>query len=400
MDFLKALSMRVLRPAEAYTRLAQGPGEKVTPGGLPAPADAAQWPGAPLPLDVVAPACQVAVLRWDGGGGITQVLCDELAALGYDPRPVSGSAGIPPDTDVVFSFGPYGQILPALTRLARLDPVERPVYVHWNTEGLPDPRIPWSLLSSIGRWRSWLGRAAAEPRHPMRYLTGFPPLSWANMRMQRYRFLGDYLYAHRHGWIDVFADTSAVYAQIRTQHGMPTLYAPWGATPRWYADLRLERDIDVLWMGKRATRRRNRLLDRVCRELEARDVRMYIADAVQNPFLFEEERTQYLNRAKITLNLTRTWYDDNFSRFAMVAPNRSLFVSEPLLPHCPQLEPGVHYVSAPVEELVDVILYYLAHEEERMEIVENAYRAVTVAAPLRKTIETMMNAARSARRAD
>jgi hypothetical protein len=349
---------------------------------------------------LVAPACQVAVLQWQDGGGITQVLCDELAALGHHSVRVDGSAYIPSAIDVVFSFGPYGHILPTLTQLARLPPEERPVYVHWNTEGLPDPRIPWSLLSLIGRWRSWLGRTAAQASHPVRYLTTFPPLSWAHARMQRYRYLGDYLYAHRRGWIDVFADTSAVYTRIRARHGMPTLYAPWGGTPRWYEDLALERDIDVLWMGKRATQRRDRLLNRLRRELEARNVRMYVADGVENPFLYQGERTRYLNRAKITLNLTRTWYDDNFSRMAMAAPNRSLFVSEPLLPHCPQLEPGVHYVSAPVAELADVILYYLNHDQERERIAKNAYRAMTVDVSLRRTVESIMDAARSVRRAN
>jgi len=152
-------------------------------------------------------------------------------------------------------------------------------------------------------------------------------------------------------------------------------------------------------MGKRATRRRDRLLNRVCRELGKRNVRVHVADGVQNPFIFGQERTRYLNRAKITLNLTRTWYDDNFSRLAMAAPNRSLFVSEPLLPHCPQYKPGVHYVSTPVEELPRVILYYLAHEEERLQIVENAYQATTAVAPLRRTVESIMDAAHSVRRA-
>jgi hypothetical protein len=65
-----------------------------------------------------------------------------------------------------------------------------------------------------------------------------------------------------------------------------------------------------------------------------------MADNEENPFIFGETRTAFLNRAKITLNITRTWYDDNFSRFAYAVPNRSLVVSEPLLPHCPEYEAG------------------------------------------------------------
>ena len=83
--------------------------------------------------------------------------------------------------------------------------------------------------------------------------------------MHRFRYLGDYYYAYRKGWIDVLADSSALFARIRSKHGLPTLFAPWGVTPRWYADLNLERDIDVLWMGTWGTRRRRRILDQIAR---------------------------------------------------------------------------------------------------------------------------------------
>lgn len=152
---------------------------------------------------------------------------------------------------------------------------------------------------------------------------------------------------------------SEVYAQLHTRHGLPTIFAPWGSTPEDYADLGLERDIDVLGMGKRATKRRSKHLDRIRGAFADCGVHMHVADNEENPFIFAEERMRFLNRAKITLNLTRTWYDDNFSRFSMAAPNRCLIVSEPLLSHCPSYQPGIHYVAAPIERLAETILYYL-----------------------------------------
>jgi hypothetical protein len=155
----------------------------------------------------------------------------------------------------------------------------------------------------------------------------------------------------------------------------------------------LERDIDVLWMGTRGTKRRSKLLDRVRSELEANGVRMYLADGKENPFIFGDERIHYLNRSKITLNITRTWYDDNFSRIALAAPNRSLIVSEPVLPHCPSFIAGTHYVAAPVDSLAETTLYYLQHEEERVSIVESAYQLVMTKLLFRESIKSIMDAA-------
>src|SRR5262249_26869 len=158
-----------------------------------------------------------------------------------------------------------------------------------------------------------------------------------------------YHYAYKQGWLSLLVDQSRIYAALRSAHGLPTLAVPWGAIPgrEWSADLGLERDIDVLWIGARASRRRGTLLDQVRTDLRQRGIEMYVADNEAHPFIFGEERTRMLNRAKVTLNLTRTWYDDNFLRFSIVLPNRSLLVSEPLLAHCDEYVDGTHYVTAP-----------------------------------------------------
>jgi len=93
------------------------------------------------------------------------------------------------------------------------------------------------------------------------------------------------------------------------------------------------------------------------------------------------------------LNLTRTWYDDNFSRFAYATANRSLVVSEPLLPHCSDYEAGVHYVSAPINKLAQSIVYYLVHDDEHQAIVENAYQLVTTKLSFRNSISGLIDAA-------
>jgi hypothetical protein len=334
----------------------------------------------------------VAIPCWNERDGITEVISDELNALGYQPVQFQIGSPIPEKAEVVFSFGPYGKFLTIPRQLAKLPPAQKPIFVHWNTEGIPDPRIPWKLMSSVSGWRSWLGRIQ-DSRNGSARIRGTERLfSLIESRMSRFRYLGDYYYALRRGWLDIFADTSEIYAEIHRQHGLPTIVAHWGATPRWYKDLGLERDIDVLWMGTRGTKRRSLLLDRVRSELETYGVRIHLADGKENPFIFGDERIYYLNRSKITLNITRTWYDDNFSRIALAAPNRSLIVSEPVLPHCPSFIAGTHYVSVPVDSLAQTILFYLDHEEERLRIVDNAYYLVTTKLVFRESIKSIMDA--------
>ena len=334
----------------------------------------------------------VAIPHGNERDGIAEVISDELDALGYQPVHFQIGSLIPEKAEVVFSFGPYGKFLTIPRQLAKMHPDQKPIFVHWNTEGIPDPRIPWKIMSSIAGWRSWLGRVQASRNGSARIPGTERLFSLNESRMLRFRYLGDYYYAHRRGWLDIFADTSEIYADIHRRHGLPTIVAHWGATHQWYKDLGLTRDIDVLWMGTRGTKRRSTILDRVRRELEAKGVRMHVADGKENPFIFGDERIYYLNRSKITLNITRTWYDDNFSRIALATPNRSLIVSEMMLPHCPSFIAGIHYVSAPVEKLAETILYYLDHEAERLSIVDNAYHLVTTKLVFRESIKSIMDA--------
>lgn len=334
---------------------------------------------------------RVAVVQWSDGDGLAEIVAYELESLGYEPSFIRPHSVVPAQTGAVFSFAPYGKLLPLVQQLAAIPLPERPLLVHWNTEGLPDLRLPWSLAKTIARGRSWIGRYRDEVNGQL------PPdsargrlLALADSRMFRFRWLGDYYYAASIGVLSVLSDSSTLYAAIRTRHGLPTIVAPWGSSPHWYADLQLERDIDVLWMGNRRGRRRRDLLEQVRSELRRHGVEIYMADDEENPFIFGAERTEFLNRAKITLNVTRTWYDDNFSRFALAAPNRSLVVSETMLPHCPAWRPGVHYVESAPEALASTILHYLRRPEERAGIVENAYWLLTTELTFHNSMKLIM----------
>jgi len=341
----------------------------------------------------------IALVEWEeGGNGIGEAIYHELIGLGHCPTYFRVGSTIPDNVEVLFLYGPFGKYLSALRQLEYIPAEQRPTVVFWNTEGLPDPKIPWPIVNTISTCRSQIGQFEASDKTWLRSLADKPPLSLLETGLTRFRYLGDFFYAKKKGWLDVFADISAVYAEFFNKRGLPTIVAPFGAFSDWYADLDLERDIDVLWMGKRATKRRSRMLDQLREKLSVQEVKIHMVDNVENPFVFDEERTHLLNRTKITLNLLRTWYDENTLRICMAAPNRSLVVSEPLLAHVPHYEAGIHYASAPtIDKLAETILYYLEHTDERLRIVENAYQLLTTTLTMGNSIKTIMEAVNKAR---
>ena len=333
---------------------------------------------------------RVGVVMWQPYEGMAQAICEALRQSGHEVAPFAWKQPVPAGVDAVFSHGPYGRFLSVPSQLGQLPPNKRPLLVHWNDEGMPDLRLPWPILAGLGRLRSWIGRQLQAPQPTV--LARLPGLKGMDRRMMRFSYLGDYFYAHQQGWLSLLVDQSKIYAALRSAHGLPTLAVPWGAIPAWSADLGLERDIDVLWMGARASRRRSALLDQVRGDLRRRGIEMYVADNEEHPFIFGEERTRMLNRAKVTLNLTRTWYDDNFLRFSIVLPNRSLLISEPLLAHCADYIAGTHYVAAPAAQLGETIAHYVTHAAERQRIVDNAYRLVTETVTLKNSVARIMAA--------
>lgn len=336
---------------------------------------------------------RVAIPEWSLGDGIARMIEYELYRLGHEPVVFPHDSTLPEDIDILLTFAPYSKVMRIWEQAAQRDGPRRPVVIHWNTEGLPDLRIPFPVIRKIGHLRSKLGRLSYSESAFDRLVYKFPLLSLADGELMRFRHYGDYEYAYRKGWLHLLFDSSKVYCNIRNQNGLPTGYAPWGSSSIYYQDLGLERDIDVLWMGARGSFRRNRILNFVTRELIDQGVKIHIADNEMNPFIYNDDRTEYLNRSKITLNITRTWYDDNFSRFSMAAPNRSMIVSEPMLPHCIEFKENIHYVSAEIKELPKTILYYLEHENKREKIVENAYQLVTTQLQFANSLKTILSAA-------
>lgn len=342
---------------------------------------------------------RVAIVKWNAEDGIAEAIASVVRGMGWEPLGFMCHEPFPRDADIVFCFAPYGRFMQIPRQLDRIERRKRPIFIHWNTENPPDLRIPWPVMKGVGDLRSWVDRLNDSDGWS-RSLLGAPPIKWVNQRLHKFRYVGEYHYAWRKGWIDVFVESSAIYADLHKRHGLPAMTVPWGTVRDWHADLGLERDVDVLWMGKRRTKRRSDLLDRVRADLKPRGISVYVADDVEKPFVFGDARIELLNRSKITLNLLPTWYDHAFPyRFHIAAGNRSMVVSEPFLPHCPTYEAGVHYAAAPIEQLAETIERYVKDDDARVRIAENAYQLATTELTFDNSVRTIMQAAEAAKRA-
>jgi hypothetical protein len=341
----------------------------------------------------------IAVVEWAPGDGIARTIRDELIQLDYSPVLFQSEGNIPDNVDMVLTFAPYGKLLPIMNQLAKFTPQNRPIYVHWNTENPPDPSLPWTFIKQIAAFRSWVDRLSDSPKPFHRYVANLKPIQWLRGRMYRFRYIGDYHYAYVQGWLDLLAEFSNFYTQLHTAHGMPAIFVPWGTSPAWYANLNLERDIDVLWFGQRRTKRRSLIIDTIRHQLRNYGIEMYVADGVENPFIYDDERTNLLNRTKITLSLLTNRYESVFPhRFHMAAGNKCMVISEPEYSHHPDCIAAKHFVAATAAEIVSQILYFLSHEDERIQITENAYQLVTQKLTLANSLKAIIRAAENKQR--
>lgn len=339
---------------------------------------------------------RIAVVQWVPEEGLAQAICNELAGLGREPIPFLFDESIPDRVDMVLTFAPYGKLLPIARQMEQFNSQKRPIFLHWHTQNLPDPSIPWIFTKQVARFRSWLDRLDTSSRSVSLFIANLKPLQWLSQRMHRFRYVGDHYYAFSQGWLDVLIQSSKIYTQYDHAHGIPSIYVPWGTSRDWYADLHLDRNIDVLWFGKRRTRRRSQLLDIIRRELQVQGINMYVVDGEERPFIYDDERTKILNRTKIVLGLGIYPYDNVSSyRFQMVAGNRCLLISEPELDHHPFI-PGKHFIEATADKIVDRVLYFLAHEEERSQITKDAYCLVTEKLTMANSLRNILNIAENA----
>jgi len=278
--------------------------------------------------------------------------------------------------DLVLGYGPHtqeGSLLPTVRRLSSYPKDKRPFFYWWFTEGIFRPKIPTQCVRIISKLHAKGNlHITQSPRYPKK--------QWAKMlnrlflqRHFRLRAMGELYEFHSRGLLGGLAVTAPSKATYFHRHGFEPLVAPIGYHQILHGrDLGLDRDIDVGFLGRTHTKRRLKLLEQVRKELESRNIKILVPTEEVDG----EERTRFLNRVKIILNILQQPHDFTGLRFMFCAANKSLMISEPLLDN-ESFVPGHHMIAAPIEQLAETIEFYLSHEEQRQEIVEEAYRLVS-----------------------
>ncbi|MCS7261598.1 MAG: hypothetical protein NZ765_12620, partial [Anaerolineae bacterium] len=142
---------------------------------------------------------RVALVKWQDSDGVADAIQRELYGLGCQVVPFRYDMPVPWDVDLVLTFAPYNRWLPIARQVGMRPAPERPLLVHWHTEGMPNPSLPLAFTRLLGHVRSWLDRlndrTGVLGRGSLHLL-----LQRINPRWGRYRYLGDYMFAHKMGW--------------------------------------------------------------------------------------------------------------------------------------------------------------------------------------------------------
>lgn len=318
---------------------------------------------------------KIGVVFWDLGEGLAGEASRSFSELGHEVTEFLSEEKLPENLDVIFAYGPFGSMVPLANQLLEIPKASRPIFIFWQIEPLPNPLLPNWLAASLGKFRSKAERLAYE-RNVENEWHLMSRRRWVTTRGYRFRYCGDLLWMQSQGILTLLVNGSPTNGAYLRELGLDP-YRPPSPSYRegWGADLKLERDVPVLWLGKSATRRRKRNIQRVRRDLDELGIELLVVDGFENPYIFGEARTRLLNRTCIVLNLLRKQWDSNAARFQLAALNHALVVSEPLQHHT-GFTPGEHFVEAPVTDLARTIQYYLNNDQERQQVANRAYELI------------------------
>jgi len=307
--------------------------------------------------------------------------------LGYPHRSFGFDEPIPAGARVVLVQGPYGTLLPLVRRLAATPREERPLLAYWFQQSL-DLWSPESLRLRAARLFSDLHRNHREAGWVARALDRTAPRV-VRSRGRRLAFLGDILWLKDRGMLDTLAVSSTVYRDYLASFGLNPLLVARGYHPDYGRALGLKRDIAVVWMGKTRNRRRKRAVYWLRDQQVRRGLSMRIFDGEESPFIFGDDRTRVLNRARFVVNVYAHPAHELSIRFYIAAANGAAVLTEPGQNRYPFV-PGTHLVQCPIGEMPDKVMYYLEHEEERRSIAEQMLNVMKTDLTLEQSIDTIM----------
>jgi hypothetical protein len=209
------------------------------------------------------------------------------------------------------------------------------------------------------------------------------PMPWLDFReilmiVDRNRWVTDFYSNYfflkklsKRGVPDILFVSTTGRQEFLAEKGIQSYFVPFGYTPFAGDDLGLERDIDTLFLGFQDLSRRKKIF----KYLRKQGVKLTTLGSWNSPDYFGDKRTLLLNRTKILLNIMRHDGEMSGMRLIFGMANKALNISEPIYKPTPYI-PGKHYVSVEIKEMPAAIQYYLAHDDERQIIVEEAYSFV------------------------
>lgn len=291
--------------------------------------------------------------------------------------------------DLILLYGPHNGsmscLVPHLTELRRRP--DGPLVVWWLLENLPASPMPDWVTNRLAALRlvgdRHLAHAAGRWRAARR-------VRWLYLG-QRFRILGELIDFWRRGLVDVVAAPSEPRSDALRRRGIPAVTVPFGFHSTFGRDLKLPRDLDALFLGQLASRRRRRIVARLERELGRRGLGLTIAGA--NGYLDGEARTALACRAKVLLNVLKAPGDGVQHRFLLGAATGTLVVSEPMA-DSGFFQPGVHFISAPVPRLAATVAHWCQADHEREKITARCQRFATEQLGIERSIGSILDACR------
>jgi hypothetical protein len=117
---------------------------------------------------------------------------------------------------------------------------------------------------------------------------------------------GEFAWLHSKGFLRLLAVLTPSHRDYFAKLGVPSKVIPYGYHKSFGRPLGLTRDIDVVFLGSLRDRRRSRIVSDLNQKLNKLGIKFVIKDGSRaRGYAFGEERTQLLNRAKISLNIMR-----------------------------------------------------------------------------------------------
>jgi hypothetical protein len=293
-----------------------------------------------------------------------------LEELGFDVTQVPDWSRDISQADVVWAWGNANWYPRAIRAVAALPRGRRPPLVVWHGEPLP-------YVKGAGLRRARL-HAREIAKILLRHAMATDPYSnvWRVRRLAA------------QGLPDVLVVTSEAKREFLAEIGIPCDVVPFGYHPTHGSDLRLERDIDILFLGALEVPRRKRALRRLGRE----GLEIQAVGGWSDPRYWGADRARLLNRARIMLNISRHPGQYSGERLVLGMANRALVVSEPMYRPEPFV-PGVHYVEATLDEMPGVMKRYLRDDRGRERVASRGHRFVTEQLRMTRSVERIVDLA-------